>query len=340
MSKPYSKTAIGGFVIGGIALLIGGIVLFGGGRFFKETRTFVMYFDGSVKGLKVGAPVVFRGVEIGQVSQIILEADAVDNTVRIPVVVEIDPESFHIAKGKKREPGESLPVMIDAGMRAQLTLQSLVTGQLMVEVDFFPGTPVNLAGTDLPYPEIPTIPSSMEQLVQQVEKLPIQEISEKLLAAVETVERILQDSRLDDTLEALHATVKGAERMVGHADAMMTEGRGLLADVRAQVDPIGGGLQRAVDDAGRLIRRVDGQVGPVGGEALLAFQDARRMLGQGRETLAGIDRLVGEDSDVRYRLNQSLAELASALQSLRLLSDYLERHPEALLQGKGDPDGR
>jgi paraquat-inducible protein B len=180
----------------------------------------------------------------------------------------------------------------------------------------------------------------MEQLVQQVEKLPIQEISEKLLAAVETVERILQDSRLDDTLEALHATVKGAERMVGHADAMMTEGRGLLADVRAQVDPIGGGLQRAVDDAGRLIRRVDGQVGPVGGEALLAFQDARRMLGQGRETLAGIDRLVGEDSDVRYRLNQSLAELASALQSLRLLSDYLERHPEALLQGKGDPDGR
>jgi paraquat-inducible protein B len=340
MSKPYSKTAIGGFVIGGIALLIGGIVLFGGGRFFKETYTFVMYFDGSVKGLKVGAPVVFRGVEGGQVSQIILEADAEDNTIRIPVVVEVDPKRFHITRGVRREGKEAMAAMIRDGMRAQLTLQSLVTGQLMIELDFFPGTPVNLVGTDMPYPEIPTIPSSMEQLVQQVEKLPIQEISEKLLAAAKTVERILQDSRLDDTLEALNATVKGAERMVGHADAMVTEGRGLLSDIRGQVDPIGSGLQRAVDDAGRLIRRVDGQVGPVGSEALSALQDARRMLGQGRETLAGVDRLVGENSDVRYRLNQSLAELAAALQSLRLLSDYLERHPEALLQGKSDPDGR
>ena len=156
---------IGAFVIGAIALLVAGLLLVGHVRWFAERNTYIAYFPGSVKGLRVGAPVDFRGVEIGEVADIRVVFDPKAISARIPVVIQFDPARIDIIG---MEPAgsykEELERMIRAGFRAQLNAQSLLTGLLFVNLDFEPGTPVRLIGGDQPYPEIPTLPSGLEQL--------------------------------------------------------------------------------------------------------------------------------------------------------------------------------
>ena len=94
MAKQSFKTAVGAFVIGGLALLVAGIILLGGGRMFSDDIEYVLYFDGSVSGLNIGAPVVFRGVPMGQVTRISLEANPRDASVTIPVYIRLDENSI------------------------------------------------------------------------------------------------------------------------------------------------------------------------------------------------------------------------------------------------------
>ena len=168
MGKKVNPTIIGLFVLGAILLAVIGVIVFGSGQFFKRTETFVMYFPGSVNGLSIGAPVKFKGVDIGQVSDIklILEREDVqDPQLAIPVYVKTDPSKISV-DGQRLEmaSGENLRRLIERGLRAQLQAQSLVTGLLFVQVDFFPDTPIVYV---LPQPsdpmEIPTIPTALEQ---------------------------------------------------------------------------------------------------------------------------------------------------------------------------------
>ena len=147
MNKKISPTLIGAFVIGAIALLVIAIIVFGSGRLFKQTREFVLYFETSVNGLRVGAPVKFKGVEIGSVKNIVLQLEKDTQVARIPVIIEIDLEKLTArgAAGTIAEDREAFRKAItDLGLRGQLLMESLVTGLLYVGLDFFPGTPVNL----------------------------------------------------------------------------------------------------------------------------------------------------------------------------------------------------
>src|SRR5512143_1986566 len=96
MSKKANKTLIGAFVVGAIALIIAGVVIFGSGKLFAPVRKFVMVFAGSVKGLNVGSAVIFRGVKIGAVTDIQLRVDPKNMTAVIPVYVEIDPRKITV----------------------------------------------------------------------------------------------------------------------------------------------------------------------------------------------------------------------------------------------------
>ncbi len=164
MSKA-SPTVIGAFVVGAIALLVIGLLVFGGASWFAKRNTFIAYFPGSVKGLRVGAPVDFRGVNIGEVTDIKVVFNPKDVTARIPVILQFDPGRINVV-GAPRAPSqqELIRSLIDGGFRAQLQSQSFLTGLLFVNLDFDPKTPVRLVGGDQPYPELPTIPSGLEQL--------------------------------------------------------------------------------------------------------------------------------------------------------------------------------
>ena len=166
MSKA-NPAVIGGFVIGAIALLVIGLLVFGGTSWFKTQTRYVAYFPGSVKGLRVGANVDFRGVTIGQVTQINVNYNPTDQQFRIPVVMEFDPGRIEIVgDGQAVESRQDIQGLIEAGLRAQLQSESLLTGLLFVNLDFRPKTPVKLTHGHEPYPEIPTIESGLEQIQQ------------------------------------------------------------------------------------------------------------------------------------------------------------------------------
>jgi len=127
MSKPANKKVIGFFVIGAIALAVVTVLALGSGKFFKKTFKAVCYFEGSVGGLSIGAPVVFRGVKIGTVTQIVLRFDPSKVSVLIPVFIEIEQQVKERTVSKEQR-GEGWQKLIDAGLKARLETQSFVTG--------------------------------------------------------------------------------------------------------------------------------------------------------------------------------------------------------------------
>ena len=175
MSRKTNKTAIGIFVTGALALLVIGISVFGSGLLFKRADKYVLFFDGSVKGLTAGSPVVFRGVKIGNVEQINLIYNPKTEKVHILVIIDIElcnvkgiPDNIACYPDYER--------LIKHGLRARLETQSLVTGQLMISFDFYPDKPAKLLGIMKHYPELPTLPMP-QNVFEIMQDLPIKQIA-------------------------------------------------------------------------------------------------------------------------------------------------------------------
>jgi paraquat-inducible protein B len=204
MSKKANKTVIGLFVVGALVLLIIGVVIFGSGVLFKRTNKFVLYFDGSVKGLSIGAPVMFRGVSIGTVKDISLIYDSKAGTIMLPVIVEIEQgrikgtPSFGELGGDKK--------MIELGLRGKLEVQSFLTGQLMISFDFYPDKPMELRGILKAYPELPTLPISPD-IFEVMNEIPIKEISKNLEATTKGINRLVNSDDLQKSFYELRNTL-------------------------------------------------------------------------------------------------------------------------------------
>lgn len=325
MKKKANKALIGVFVLGALALLIAGITVFGTGKIFTRHPTFVMYFKGSVKGLNVGAPVVFRGVKIGEVTDISLQLELDDVSVHIPVLVEINPDSISGPK-KKMDPTEYIKLLITQGLRAQLQLQNLITGQLIIELDIHPDKPVNLVGSDTGYPEIPTIPSSLEQFTKTLVQLPLDELMSKLISAIEGVDRAIASPDFKESVHGMNQTLKDLQTLV--------------QNINSQVRPIAKSMDSAVGDARTFVKNFDKQMTKLQTDIDKAVIVARDTLVQAQKTFGAIENVTSGDSSLVYQLGDALEEISSAARSIRALTDYLERHPEALIRGKGAPEGR
>ena len=219
MSRKVNKTVIGVFVAGGILLLMIGIVVFGSGELFKRTDKFVLYFDGSVKGLSIGAPVMFRGVSIGTVKDISLIYDSKAGTVMLPVIVEIDQgrikgtPSFGDVDGDKK--------MIKLGLRGELEIQSFLTGQLMISFDFYPNQPAKLRGILKGYPELPTLPTSTD-IFEIMNDIPIKEIAKNLDEASKGINKLVNSSEIPRSLYDLQNTLQETKGAM-HSVSLFTE---------------------------------------------------------------------------------------------------------------------
>ena len=205
MSRKVNKTVIGLFVAGALALLIIGIAVFGSGVLFKQTNKFVLYFDGSVKGLSIGAPVMFRGVGIGSVKDISLIYDSKVGTVMLPVIVEIEQGRIKGAPSFGESGGDKK--MIELGLRGKLEVQSFLTGQLMISFDFYPYKPAQLRGILKQYPELPTLPTSPD-IFELMNEIPIKEISSHLDATAKGINRLINSSDLERSLYELRNTLQ------------------------------------------------------------------------------------------------------------------------------------
>jgi paraquat-inducible protein B len=353
MSKQANPQIIGAFVVGALVLVVAGVLLLGGGQFFKERKGFVMFFQGSVQGLSKGAAVAFKGVRIGSVTDIKVSFDTQDMVLRIPVFVEIEPDrltqTHHVPIDKLIEESKDktiLGYLVEKGLRAQLDLQSLVTGQLFVNLDFFPDKPARYVSNDTSYPEIPTVPSSLEVISKTVEQLPISELASKANKVLKAMERWLNSPELKDIVDATKATMKNVESITQSTneqvkpvltgiDKTVAETQSLVRDLRTHVNPLAADAKVIAKGTRELVGTMNTHLAVLASSLEKTLVAAQGALKQADVALAGMEGVVGEDSRLRFEFSNALKELSAAAHSVRTLADYLDRHPEALLHGKG-----
>lgn len=359
MSKPVNKTLIGIFVAGAIALFVVAIAVLGSGKFFKERYLYVMVFEGSIKGLNVGAPVVFRGVHIGAVSDTRLHFDIEKNTMGVLVYVEmekgrvISPEEYERISKKMggKTQYDIVKELIAEGLRAQLEMQSFVTGQLEISVDFHPEKPAVYTGIDKSVMEIPTIPTPFQVLTRKLESLPLEDLFSKVHLAVEGISAFIQSPELKEGIANFNVALKDVQSLLRNVDAQVKPlGTGLSKTVKdtqrlvrnmdSQVASLGANLQETLGDGRKLIGRVDGSVESLRSGALEMMNRATDALTQAGKVLAELKSSAEGDSALMYRLTESLREVERSARAMRSLADYLDRHPESLLRGKGESGGK
>ncbi len=325
MAREANKAMLGAFVVGALALLAAAVLLFGSGRFMKDRPQLVLYFKGSVRGLNIGAPVVFRGVPVGSVTEIRLIHDPDTLTFFIPVFIEFEPERILNMKDGAvvayKADGRVLEQLVDKGLRARLALQSFVTGQLMIELDFEPGSQLVLRG-DGKTPELPTLPSPMEELTRTLQNLPIESIMAQLNEAVAGLNRMVNSPVVADTAASLNETLQEVRR--------------LMASVNTQVGPVGQSLAGAAQRYGALADKLDRQLPDTLSQATRTLESLSAASARAEAALAAAHSTIRDDSRTMTEVQQALREMSGAARSLRALAEYLERHPEALLRGKGE----
>jgi paraquat-inducible protein B len=299
--------------------------MLGSERLFRKTSKAVCFFEGSVGGLSVGAPVVFNGVRIGSVTDIVLRYDTTDLNTTIPITIEIDPKLVQTVGPHRRSFEEDLKPLIDQGLRARLELQSMLTGMLEVGLGYHPDKPVRLVGIDQEYPEIPTIPS--QEIMKRIEQLPLEAIAKNVEAAVGGISRVVNSPEI---MQAVRSISQAAD-----------ETGQLAHDLNAKSGPVLAGLEGAVGDARKLIRNADGQIVPVatslkGTLASLkkASDEAGATFRQAQQTLTVLEGDIGEDSELMVELQKTIKEVGGAGKAVQSLANTIERRPESLLFGK------
>ncbi|HVP76966.1 MAG TPA: MlaD family protein [Thermodesulfobacteriota bacterium] len=333
MSKPANKRLIGIFVLGAITLLVIAIVVLGSGDFFRQTFKAVCFFEGSVGGLNVGAPVVFKGVRIGSVRDLALRYDTQKLSLRIPVYIEIEPNKIQVEGPALQTFGKDLNTLIDRGLRASLEMQSIVTGQMQVGLDFFPDKPAKFVGVDTKYPEIPTVKTPIQELAKKIEKIPIEQIFDKLSSTLDAINKVAQSPEILDTIRSLHLAVADVRKLVQNVDS--------------RFGPLASSVEGAVNDYGKLARNADNKIETLSSgldDTIKKIQKAvsgiEKTLEEAQSTLAQAKQTLSEDSTLSYEITGTLEELQKGARSIRLLADDLKRHPESVIWGRGKSGGK
>jgi paraquat-inducible protein B len=375
--KRGNPALIGAFIIGAIALMVAGVLVLGSGKFFVKTERAVIYFDGSVQGLQVGAPVTFRGVKIGSVVSVELYFDRQRLDFRVPVIIEI-PEGSH---GYVQVSGEfagtredMLVALIKRGLRAQLQTESLVTGQLFVQQDLYPDLPVkdNLIDPVTHLVEIPSIPTAMQEVAQAARKglaklaeLPLDEIVVELEGALRGIGQLVNAPELREAISNLNVTLQGTKQLVqrldthveqlasnaattlgsttttlGHVSKLATDAQQLVQRADKQVERVATSATTTLGSFTRLAQNTDGQLVPLLTSLRETSKAALTMMVNGQDTLTALRVFLTPTAPIGYELTKTLQELADAGRAIRVLANLLERNPNALLFGKKDGGGK
>lgn len=272
----------------------------------------------------------------------------------IPVIIEIEPERIaetqpanNQQRAIERKMAKTLmEYLIKKGLKAQLRMQSLVTGQLYVSLDFFPGKPMNLVGEGPHYPEIPTVPSSLDQLLETIQKIPLEEIVSKVMLSLEGIADLVKSPELKDTLISLNQAVKDVQVMVRNLDSksgpLITNLNDTVADIQRlarnldqEAKPALSGIRETLKDTRNLLRTAESRVPTVATSLENTFKAAEGAAKQAEKTLHTVETMATEHGDVPYELAKALKELSAAARSLRMVADFIERHPDAIIKGKG-----
>lgn len=321
-----NPTVIGMFVLGALALVAVAIITLGGARLFTAKQRAVVFFEGSVNGLVVGAPVNFRGVKVGSVDRIALQFDAATLNARIPVYVSLLPNQIQVMGGQADDIGDiPFEAFIQKGLRAKLNMESIVTGQLGVDLDFRPNTPLVLVGSPNPkIPEIPAVKSDFDVLKDQLSQIPFRQIADDVKTMVDAVSQLTRTTGTTvGTLgEELQTTAASARRSLDQATRTLATMDSTLQSVR-----------RVADQAGATLDVAGPQLNKTLASAEAALSRAEKTLANADATLAQTAELTAPGAPLRAELEQAMRDLAASAESLRSFAESVERNPNALVFG-------
>lgn len=312
MSEPRKPFWIGAFLLSGIVLLAGGLLLLGRDNWFSQPSDYVVYFTGALNGLDVGADVTYRGVKVGTVREIRLSYDRELQDVVIPVVLRINPDAG--SRGQRFD--RVVERLVERGLRAQLQTQSLLTGKAIVALDLFPGQAGYVREPhELELPTIPSVPSRVDQaadvlrdLLDTLRELPLGEMIVSANNTLQALERLSSSPELQGGLLSLAQTLHSLEN--------------LTQQLQRQIPPI---LDNARQGSGEL-RMAIGDLRQAAQAATVALQQMQGLAGDTQRSL-------GPESEVQYQLLQTLEELGRAGKALQRTAESLEQRPESLIFG-------
>src|SRR5271163_2840000 len=322
MSKRVSPTVIGAFVVASFAILVVTLIVVGSGKIFTRPIRFICMFQGNLNGLKIGAPVKVRGVQIGTVAAIELRLLPSQGRMRpeirglrLPVIIDLD-RSQLVARGGTGEALETagFDALIKQGFRAQLATESLLTGLLYIDLDVHPNAPLKFVLVpNGPYREIPTIQTDLEQLQERLtkaldkfESIDFKGLVNSITDAANSIKTLTSSPELKATLESLKGTVANLNQTI-------TSARAMFDNANSKIGPLVRDIQESSDEANKTMKDTRG-------------------------ALVSLQRTLDPDSPLAVHLNQTLNQLTETSRSIEEFSDYLQRNPGALVRGRYVPD--
>jgi len=270
---------------------------------FTTKINFVLFFEGSVRGLNIGAPVEFKGIKIGKVIDVRLEFDPAQSSFRIPVLIEIEPERV-VSRGESNSPYETLKTLVEQGLRARLQTGSLLTGQLFVELDMLPDTRVRLVSGQNEIPELPTIPAQLDQIASSVKGL---------LSKLDKLKIV----EIGDELEG---TLKGLNKLTNAPDLQLA-----ISELKSSLSMFK-----------QVMTKLDPHVEPMAENIESTMEVGTKTLEKLQSTLGLVDGLIRSDSPMQFRFIEMADELSEAARSIRSFLELLEEDPQSLIFGKGE----
>lgn len=339
MKRKASPLLIGAFIIGGLALLAAVIIAVAGNKLFVRKERAVMHFSGSVYGLQVGAPVVFRGVRVGSVTSIDVFYDSASDSFSIPVLVELDGDAVSGLDGHriKDDVALALPALVKRGLSGQLSMQSLLTGNLYVDLDLRPNKQRTTRGTYREAVEIPTTATAIQALKDQLESLDLKRLTDDLSAIAGSVRAVLSGPQVKQALADLAEITGNLKRLTQRLDQRVDP---IANDVRRAADAATKAMQ-SLDAAGRGVNATADKLGLASDRAgaLLApdsklVQSLQNTADELGRTAASLRQATSGDSTLVRGAENTLHDLSRAARALRDLAEQLEQQPESLLRGR------
>lgn len=317
-NKKNRSLAIGAFLVGAVLLVFVALLFFSGGRLFAAKERVIMHFDGSVQGLQVGAPVKLKGVVLGEIVDIQLNFEADNETV--VTVVSADLIMNRINSMGTNVKDSFLDDAVANGLRAQLNYQSLLTGLLYVELDFFPDSEANLEKRQDEYPEIPTRATSLEEITKSFQELDLKGLVDNLNNLTQQLGSMVGEGEVQQTLANFNRLTASVEKTSNNLDREVAVLSKNLNGVLSEVDIL---LKELNTQAPKLAQSLDE-----------SMQKLHKGLDSFDQAAASINFIFSEDAALVNQLNSTLDDISRSAQAFRSLSETLEQQPEALLRGK------
>jgi len=324
MSKKANPLAIGIFVTGAAIIALFAIIMFGAGKFFKETNNYICFFNETINGLDVGAPVKYRGVKIGKVEKIIIRENPKEKkSALISVVFSVSSTDYEkmLIHDKFVTIDDILEHAIQEGLRAKLSYLSFVTGMLYIELDFFEerhrGFTKNYEGPD--YIEVPTAQSGnisefskkMLDIADSVAAMNLGEIGTNLNNALLKVNQKL------DELDVKTLNDKSVQ-LLSNADALLTD-----ADLKKSLK----NMSIAVENLNLLLLDARNNLNSLS-------EGGNKLLEQTQSLVTNANSFISPQSQFRYELSALVTNARNTASSLRELLEYIERNPNSIITGK------